>query len=121
MRQPRLVWHCERQYRPVACGAVHINRGVRCRNDGVAAGLYSQTGVVGAKRIACIVDGYIVDRGEPMSALPEVTPVLLAALTALKLPAPAGIPTLTPDCSCRLMGLAKPLRRRVVSTLMPPG
>src|SRR5262245_3722545 len=51
---------CERQYRPAACGAVHINCGVRCVNDGGAARLYSQPGLVIATRSGCIVDGYTI-------------------------------------------------------------
>src|SRR5262249_37481476 len=56
----RQVWHCERQYRPVARGAGHINCGVRCVNNGGAAGLYSQTSIVVAIRIGRVVDGYAI-------------------------------------------------------------
>src|SRR5262245_13370506 len=63
IRGPQIAYLglCERQYRPVAGGAGHINCGVRGTNDGAAARLYSQPGVVVAKRIGRIVDGYIVD------------------------------------------------------------
>src|SRR5262245_60660805 len=63
IRGPQIAYLglCERQYRPVAGGAGYINCGVRGPNDGAAARLYSQPGVVVAKRIGRIVDGYIVD------------------------------------------------------------
>src|SRR5215831_243311 len=60
MRQPRPVWLCERQYRPGAVGAGHINCGVRCINDGGAAGLYSQPGAVTGTGIECIADGHTI-------------------------------------------------------------
>lgn len=50
----------DRRYRVVACGAGHINCGVRCRNRGVAAGLYSQPGRVTARGIVVIEDGYAI-------------------------------------------------------------
>src|SRR5262245_66332782 len=62
------VWLCERQYRPGAIEAGHINCGVRCVNGGGAAGLYSQSGVVIAKRIGCIVDGYAIRIDSDVSA-----------------------------------------------------
>src|SRR5262245_52173538 len=60
MRQPRPVWLCERQYRPGAVDAGHINCGVRRINDGGAAGLYSQPGVVTGTGIECIADGHTI-------------------------------------------------------------
>src|SRR5262245_12385626 len=51
---------CERQYRPAACGAYHINCGVRCVNGGGAARLYSQPCLVIGTRIGCIVDGHTI-------------------------------------------------------------
>ena len=47
----------DRQYAPIARSAGHIDRGVRCRNVGVAARLYSQPGLVVASGIVVIEDG----------------------------------------------------------------
>src|SRR5262252_5415262 len=98
MREPRQVWHCERQYRPVACGAGHINCGVRCVNDGVAAGLYSQPGVVAASRTGCIVDDYGI-RGCPIC---NYTDVSAARSYARAVSGVNGIATWAGDSDTRL-------------------
>src|SRR5271165_2601908 len=50
----------DRVYGEVARGAAQINCGVRCRNRGVAAGLYSQPGLVSASGIVVMEDGYVI-------------------------------------------------------------
>src|SRR5262249_9422723 len=94
------VWHCERQYRPVARGAGHRNCCVRGRNGGGAARLYSQPGVVITAGLAALLM-ITPSAAMVMFALPKVTPVVLAALTAFP---PAGRFTMTPDWSVGLMG-----------------
>src|SRR5262245_27425348 len=111
MRDPRQVWHCERHYRVFTRGLVHSNCGIRCCNDGVAAGLYSQPGVVIAQKLLLVIGFAVVPFAVMvMLALPRVTPVVLAALTA----SPPGELTKTPGRSVTPMGVLV----AVVSTLM---
>ena len=87
----------DRVYGKVARGAAQINCGVRCVNRGVAAGLYSQPGLVTASGIVCIIDVMVTPSAViVMGALAAVGPVVLAALTALTPGEPAGMVTLTP-------------------------
>jgi hypothetical protein len=89
------VWHCERQYRPVAGGAatlivvfvaVMVAAPLDCIRSPVLLLLRGLAVLLMVTPSALIV----------MSALFRLTPVVLAALTALTPPAPAGMTTLNP-------------------------
>src|SRR5262245_32723434 len=56
MWKPGKIWHCKIQYRPATVGPFDGNCCVCSRNDSVAAGLYSQSRVVVAKWIVCVVN-----------------------------------------------------------------
>jgi hypothetical protein len=119
MRDPRLVWHCERHDRVLACGAGYINCGVRCHNDGVAAGLYSQPCVVVAKWIGCIVDGHTIrNDGDVSAARSDARGISGADGIAPE----AGCASWDGDNDTRLKrepDIGEPPKPSLVSTLMP--
>src|SRR4029077_8288131 len=67
LRGGRIASLDDRQYRPVACGASHIDS-ARRGNGGGTGGLYSEPGVVIASGIACIGDGCIIGRQSDVGA-----------------------------------------------------
>src|SRR5262249_9684654 len=73
--------------------------------------LYSQTGVVGAKRIACIVDGYIVDRGDTDVSAARSHARAVSGVDSVKAACAGGDPDVDTRLQLQIDGVGKAVEK----------